>query len=105
MPGLRFAVLRLGDADWIRLVRSLRNVRQSGCAAHFERAWHGHAFLGLSIVPRSCVSLRALPESLFLFSNLPPHHTYKAARGAKTRVHHRFAIEMYFNRNIRKAGD
>jgi hypothetical protein len=102
MPGLRFAVLRLGDADWIRLVRSLRDVRQSGCAAHFERAWHGHAFLGLSIIPRSGISLRALPESLFLLSNLPPHRAHKAACGAEARIRLRFAIRMYFNRNIRK---
>jgi hypothetical protein len=72
-------------------------VRQSGCAAHFERAWHELAFLDLQAVPRSRLSLRALPESFLFFSDLPPHRTHKAARNPEARVSCRSALRKRSN--------
>ena len=96
LPVLRLALLRLGDSHRICLVRALRNVRQHGLAAHFERARNGHARLGVSPVSRARLSLRSVPESLFLISDLPPHRSHAATpwnRGGDSR---RPALASFF---------
>jgi hypothetical protein len=52
---------------------TLRDVRQHGLAAHFQRAWLGDDGLAVPLAALSHVSLRSLPESIFFHSDLPAH--------------------------------
>ena len=96
LPGLRLALLCLGGSHRLCLVRALRNVRQHGLAAHFQRARDGHVRLGVSPVSRSRLSLRPLPESLFLISDLPPHRAHAATRRTQSGISSRPALASVF---------
>jgi len=95
LPELRSAIFCVGGSHQVRPIRALRHVRQHGPAAHFERAWDGHARLGVSPFSRSYVSLRPVPESLFLISDLPPHYSQPAPRGTKGGISSRLALVSF----------
>ncbi len=79
VPRLRSAVLCLGGANPLRVLRALRDVRQHGLAAHFQRARGGHHGLAVPFAPLSHLSLRSVPQSFFFRSHFPPHRAAAAS--------------------------
>jgi hypothetical protein len=67
-------------------VRTLRDVRKYGLAAHFQRTWNRHIGMVLSVVWFSCLSVRSMQEQIFFNACLPADNSQAASGRSKNGI-------------------